>query len=406
MAITTTSTTGAGVLDIANQQVGLQFGPKATFARSIIENGRQHNNAEDAKPGDPVKFYNYGRLQPNSDTLSETADGNPETVNLTANSVTLLEKGNFVTTTEKLRSLSFNRLMGVADLIATNAAESTDKYAMEVAETNTDAEYNTYVGGTAKSTISATNKITADIVRETHAKLEGRNVPKIETEFGDYYLWFIHPDVMYDLKDETGDGAFRNALIYRDQMGANSIIKGEYGIFEGFRFIINSGVKTDYLAGEEKQSATTIASSASVGATTISLTDATGITAGNVINITVGSDEWAYKVISVSTNDVTIGKAIRKNGFIYYASSAGLQTALDSGEDVEESSVVYSNYVLGNDAFGYAYAKQPEIITNNDPDDFYERLQRVGWYALHGIDFIRPEAMQKVFCSSSINPNG
>jgi N4-gp56 family major capsid protein len=403
MATSTTSTTGAGILDVANKMVGMQFGPRTVFANQIIANGRQHENGADAAPGDPVKFYNYNRLQPNTATLSETASGTAETIGLVAKSVNLLEKGNFVTTTEKLRSLSFDGLKSVTNMVAENAALSTDQYAMEVAETQTAAAYNTYVGQTAKSLITASNVLTGDVVRQTHEKLESANVPKIRTEGGEFYLWFVHPTPFYDLKKETGDAAFRVAKLYAEP---SELLRGEYGSFEGFRFITTTAVKTDYVGGEEKQAATTVSGAEAVGATVIAVASGTGIVAGNVININDGTDNWAYTVVSVATNDITIGKAIRKNGFTYFAEDgSGLVTALAGGEAVEESSVVYSNYALGSDAFGYAYATTPEVRLSPDPADAYGRLERVAWYALHGIGEIRPESLHKVYCSSAINPN-
>jgi len=404
MATSTTSTTSAGILDVANQDVRMQFGNKAQIASEFIKHGRQHRNGVDAMAGDPVKFYVSGRLNPTTTTLTETSSGTAETATLTAKSVNLIEKGNFVTSTEKLRSLDFDGLSWISETVAANAAESTDQYAMEVAEGQTGAAYNTYVGGTAKSTITATDKLTMNIVREVYSKFENTNVPKVQSDMGEFYLWFIAPDAMYDLKVETGDAAWRTAYL-SDK--SDNLIRGEYGAFEGFRFIVAPSVKTDYVAGEEKQAATTVAGAEAIAATVIGMTDGTGMDAGNVININDGTDDWAYTVISRSTNDVTIGKAIRKNGFAYYAADgSGLVTALSGGEAAEESSVVYSNYALGADAFGYAYATQPELRLSPDPADAYGRLERVAWYALHGLGEIRPESLHKVYCSSSINPNG
>ena len=404
MAVTTTSTTSAGILDVANRMIEMEFGARSIFANEVIRNGRQHQNGVDAAPGDPVKFYVSGRLNPATSTLTETSSGTAETARLTAKSVNLLEKGNFVTTTEKLRSLDFDGLSWVAQTVAENAAESTDVYAMEIAEAQTGANYVTYVGQTSKGAMTAANKLTAAVVRQTYEKLESANVPRVETDAGSFYLWFIHPKALYDLKEETGDDAWRRAYLSTAQ--AENLIRGEYGAFEGFRFIVTTAVKTDYVGGEELQTATDVDGAKAAGSTTLDVTDATGITAGNVINVNDGTDDWALEVSSVSTNELTINKAVRKNGFSYYAADgSGTPVAFADADPVEESAVVYSNYALGADAFGYAYATQPQIRTSSDPADAYGRLERVAWYALHGIGEIRPESLHKVYCSSSINPN-
>ena len=346
-----------------------------------------------------ITGYNLQRL-----LWAKSSSGTAESVGNSLVSVTLLEKGNFVTTTEKLETLSFNDLRGaVGDIVADNAARSTDVYAMEIAEAQTGAAYNTYVGQTAKSLITGSNVITSAVIRQTYAKLDAANAPKVMTEGGEYYLWFLHPNVAYDLKNESSGSTFREAKLYAKP---DEILRGELGAYEGFRFISTTAVKTDYVGGEEKQAATTVNGAHSAGATTLAVTSATGIIAGNVINVVVSGVNWALEVTGVATNDLTINKAVRKDGFEYFANDgSGLPVALAGGEAVEESSTVYSNYALGADAFAYAYAVQPEIRVSSDPSDAYGRLQRVAWYALHGIGEYAPESLHKVYCSSAINPN-
>lgn len=404
MAVTTTSVLSNNVATVLSKAVEFAFAPKLQFTKAIIDSGLEHENGRDGQAGSPVKFTIYNRINPNSDTLGESSSGTPQSIGNSQKSVTLLEKGDFVTTTEKLKVLSFDNLdLTVAKLVGEHAAESTEKYAMEVAETQTGANYVTYVGVASKGLIAATNKLTSAVVRQTYTKLDRNNVPKIQTENGAFYLWFAHPDVIYDLRAETGNGAWTEFSLYG---AVDERITGEIGAYEGFRFISTTAVKTDYVGGEEKQAATTVDGAHTAGATTLALTSATGIAAGNVINVNDGTNDWALEVTAVATNDLTINKAIRKNGFTYYAADgSGLPVALAGGEAAEESSVVYSNYAFGQQAFGYAYAVKPEIRVSEDPTDAYGRLARVAWYANHAIGELRPEALHKVYCSSSINPN-
>lgn len=404
MATTDTSVLSNNVVAVLDKAVELKFASKLEFAKAIIDNGKQHESGRDANPGDPVKFTLYDRLPVSTSTLSESSGGTAASVSNTQKSVTLLEKGNFVTTTEKLERLSFHDIKTtVSELVADNAARSTDQYAMEVAESQTGAAYNTYVGQTAKSLITASNVLSSAVIRQTYAKLDGADVPKIKTEGGEYYLWFLHPNVAYDLKTESSGNTFREAKLYARP---EELIKGEIGAYEGFRFISTTAVKTDYIGGEEKQAATTVDGAHSAGATTLAVVAATGIVAGNVINVVVGGVNWALQVTGVSSNDLTINKAVRKDGFFYPANDGdGLPVALSGGESVEESSAVYSNYAMGANAFGYGYAVKPESRVSNDPSDPYGRLSRVAWYALHGIAELYPEALHKVYCSSAINPN-
>jgi N4-gp56 family major capsid protein len=52
--------------------------------------------------------------------------------------------------------------------------------------------------------------------------------------FNGLYMGFIHPDVSYDLRKETGAASWRDPHVYQDTAG---IYNGEIGAFEGVRFI-------------------------------------------------------------------------------------------------------------------------------------------------------------------------
>ena len=412
MAINTTSTSlGTNTVKQTYLQkvIDLTFAPKLMFVNDIVANGKVAENGRDARPGDPVTWTRYDRIAPSTATLSETASGTPETMTAAQVTVNLLEKGNHVATTEKLDRLSFEDIETLArDLIAENAARSTDQYAMEVAETQTGAAYVTYGqdGQRAnKSTITAADTLDTSTVLRLHDKLASANVPPVVLNGSEGYILHLHSQVIHDLKNETAGTTFREVSLYA---APEERLTGEVGMYEGFRIIQNNSVKVDYKAGEEKQAATTVDGAHTAGATVVALTDATGIVAGNVVVITDGSgDEYAYTVESVATNDVTIGKAVRKNGFfIPRPDGSGLVTALSGGEAAEESSAVYSCYAMGRDAFAYAKAVTPEIRISDDNADAFGRVKRYAWYALHGIGEYAPESLHKLYISSSLNPNG
>jgi len=401
MANTTTTILSNNIAEGYAKAIDFTFGPHLQFANEAVRNGKQSG----AMGKSPVDFIIYNRLNPTTSTLTEDSSGTAASLGSSKVQVTPLEKGNFVTTTEKVRVLSAVDIP-TAKLVGMNAAESTDQYAMEVAESQTGTSYVTYGQDgqrTSKATIVAADTLDSSTVRATYNKLDRNNVPKVQTQEGEFYLWFAHPDVILDLRAETGNGAWSEFSLY----GANDErIRGEIGAYEGFRFISTTAVKTDFVAGEEKQAATTVSGAHAAAATTLSVVDATGIAAGNVINVNDGTDDWALEVSAVSSNDLTINRAVRKNGFSHYATDgSGIPTALSGGEAVEESSAVYSNYAMGDQAFGYAWGVKPELRASDDPSDAYGRLARVAWYALHGIGELRAESLHKVYTSSSVNPN-
>ena len=73
-----------------------------------------------------------------------------------------------------------------------------------------------------------------------------------------------------------------------------------------------------------EETAKTPATAASVGATVVAVASATGIGAGDIVNF---GDEYEYRVVSISTNDLSI---VRKNEPSYYSTtnSSGLHKAI------------------------------------------------------------------------------
>lgn len=401
MATTTTSTLSNNVAAALNRALRLKLAGEVAFARNaVLNNSIQHQNGRDAQVGDPVKFTLYNRLPTATSALSETP--NSEVASSITNSqvsITLREQGNFVESTRKLNTLSFRDIQPVeGELIAENASRSVDQYAMEVVEAEAGGAYNTYVGNTAKSGIDNTDVLTASVVRQTYAKLQSAGARKVTSDGGAYYLMFVHPTQAYSLKNEASGNTFREASLYANP---SQILRGEIGAFEGFRFIETSANKVDFKAGASIAS-TTVAASAVAGATTLTLTSATNFTTtGSILNVTVGSDEWALDVTGISSTTVTVNRAIRLNGFYYpSADGAGLPVALSGGEAIVEKHAVVSAYAIGADALGYAYAVQPEIIPTVK-DDPYNRVSRLAWYALHGIGIVNKGAQHKVYTGSA-----
>ena len=401
-AYISTTTLSNDVLDVMNKRAEFAFSPKMIFAQ--VAESKVHENGADADPGSPVKFTIYDLMNPTTDTLSETSDPDAVAITDTIKSVTLLEKGNVTVSTEKLANLDTVgkvRESTVPTLVGQNMGESTDLYARSIFDTQVGTAYVTYVGQTAKSSIASTNIMTAAVVRQARTKLEKENVP-VDPRFGSY-IAIMHPEVLYDLRKETGDAAWISVAKYADPQAA---LKGEIGMFDNFRFISTTNVKHEPDAGAAAQAATTASTGNSAGSTTLDVTDASGIVAGDEISIThaASGDTYTYEVQSVSTNELTIGVAYNKNGTVYRTKTAGLVEAAVAGDVVKEGVNVYTSYFIGHQALAYAYARRPNMVVSG-PFDKLQRLLNVGWYALHAYGELRPESLHKVFSASSIANN-
>ena len=186
-----------------------------------------------AMPGSSVIFTQVADLNVASTALNESVDVDAVAISDSNVTVTLVEYGNAVISTAKLRGTSYLDVdETIANVIGFNAGVSQDTIARDVLKAGTNVRYAT--GGatdpTSRNTVEATDTLAAWDVRRALADLRGSNV----ATFGGYYAAFIHPDVSFDLRGETGAAAWRDPHTYSQP---EQIWNGEVGAFEGHRFM-------------------------------------------------------------------------------------------------------------------------------------------------------------------------
>jgi len=196
-------------------------------------------------PGSSVKFTIFSELADAISTLAETTDLTPTTMADSQVEVTLAEYGNTINTTAKLRGTSFLDVDAVAaNLIGYNAGSSLDTIVANVLKAATNVIYG---GGgsttpTSNATVQAEDIIEANDIRIATAQLRGAKAQS----FNGMYMGFIHPDVSYDLRRETGAASWRDPHNYSDVSG---IYNGEIGAFESIRFIETPRAPLDLTGG-------------------------------------------------------------------------------------------------------------------------------------------------------------
>jgi N4-gp56 family major capsid protein len=186
--------------------------------------------------GAAVKFTLVNDLSVATTALNESTDVDAVAMSDSQVTLTLVEYGNAMITTKKLRSTSFVPFDPiVANLIAWNAGQSLDKLALDVLVAGSNIRYAT--GGatlpTARNTVEPGDTLTGNDMRRAVADLRGGNV----MDYGGYYTGFIHPDVSYDFRGATATTDWRAPHIYSDP---SNIWAGEIGAWEGIRFVETS----------------------------------------------------------------------------------------------------------------------------------------------------------------------
>ena len=186
-----------------------------------------------AMTGASVVFTIFSELATVTTPLTETSDVTAVAMADSNVTVTLAEYGSTVNTTAKLRGTAFLDVdAAAANLIGYNAGSSMDEVVREVLAGGTNVVYG---GGgstnpSSRVTVEAEDIIEANDVRKVAAALRGGNV----SPWNGYYIGFIHPDVSYDLRRETGNASWNAPHV---NMDTANIYTGEIGTFESVRFI-------------------------------------------------------------------------------------------------------------------------------------------------------------------------
>jgi N4-gp56 family major capsid protein len=207
-----------------------------------------------AMPGTGVTFTIFNDIATATSALSETTDVTAAALSDSQVTVTLNEYGNAVITTAKLRGTAFVDVdASAANIVGYNAGASMDEVAREVLAAGTNVIYG---GGgtttpTSRTTVNLVDIIEANDIRKVTAQLRGANV----ATFNGLYMAYIHPDVAYDLRKETGAAAWRDPHVYSDP---SNIYNAEIGAFEGVRFIETPRAKVFENASDGSGSAGTI----------------------------------------------------------------------------------------------------------------------------------------------------
>lgn len=208
---------------------------------------------QQAMPGSSVVFELYQDLVQQITPLNELVDpdavaaGNPTTV-----SVTLNEYGNAILVSNKLDLFSFTDVTaGLVNQVAWNLVDSVDLLVQNVLAGGTQTLRRNGATGalgygfgstptnpvavtaidSQTSTALANSVITSDMARFATTQLRTN---KVHPNRDSYYTAYIHPQVSYDLRRETGAAAWRDPHNYS---AAGNIWAGEIGEYEGACYI-------------------------------------------------------------------------------------------------------------------------------------------------------------------------
>ena len=244
-------TTGDGAGTIGGDTV------KTVFYRAALDAYRANNvfrrmadvrwdRSDPPMPGNVVTFTIISALATATSALTEGTEPSAVNISDTQKTVTLVEYGNAVKHTKKLRLTTFlNFDVAVPREVAANMEESVDIVARDVLVAGTNVLY--AGAATSRATVASTHNLTGNNVRRARAFLAGQNTPGVSGVVGGPYISVIHPDISYDLMAETGQQAWSAPHTYGTD--TNAVYAGEIGMFAGVRFVENANARNFANAG-------------------------------------------------------------------------------------------------------------------------------------------------------------
>lgn len=369
-------------------------------------------------PGATIKFTIFNDLAAASTALSETTDVTPVTLDDSQITVSLLEYGNAVQTSAKLRSVAFMQVNPIiANVLGFNAGISIDTVARNTVQLGQNyaiqgrtGAINTTTAVTTgiRANLLTTDTLTAASVLRQVAALRGANVPT----FNGLYKAFIHPDVSYDFRQTTGTNAWADPHAYSDPSG---IWNGVVGVFGGAQFMetpraplfANAGA-----SGTSSPSAATTVSSITVSGSTVTATTAAshGIAVGGYFSIAGNTNSGTNAingdfVAAAGTTGSTLVFDILPGRTISGTTLAGTVNVFAGG-----TNDVYGTLIMGRQAVakgfsvGGGYSEQP-VMVDVPVTDALRRFEGMGWKHLVGYSVFRQAALRRIESASSIGAN-
>ena len=201
--------------------------------------------------GGSVRFSFVDDIVDQTTPLLENIDVDSVSMSSKALTIGMDEYGTAVTTTNLLRGTSMIPIDPlVAERVGYNAGKSIDR----LAKVSLDAANVTYDDSTTESITeigSSATFLNSYLLQEGVTLLEEKNVRPFG---GQSYVLVVSPRQAQHLKAENTNQGWRYVTSRNEGTGMNSIYRGEIGMYEGVRIVVNNNMgasTTAYLMGAE-----------------------------------------------------------------------------------------------------------------------------------------------------------
>jgi len=338
--------------------------------------------------GKTTEFRAFRRLPKLTKPLTEgvTPDGQAlDTYTVTA---TVHQYGGYVCLTDFIMQTAIDPMAEEAlKLIAQQGALSMDTVTREIINAGTNVQY---ADGTvsARSALTASNKLTVLAIRKAVRTLKRQNAPMINGS----YVAIVHPDIAFDIMSDS------TWVDWQKYTSPEHMYKNEIGQIAGVRFVetteAKSWVPEDLTEGSRTL---TVTSNISANATSAALTG------------TFAENELAGRKLLIDGNVYTVASNTASSGTATVTLASGekfaaisASTTVYPGEGGAAGATVFSTLVIGEGAYGVTdisggglqtIIKQKGSGGTSDPLD---QRATVGWKAAKTAEILVNEYMVRI----------
>lgn len=180
-----------------------------------------------------IQFTKYSTLTKATTALTDGEDVTSVALSDTAVTLTPVEQGLSVTTTNLANLQTGGKVDRAAlQLIGINMGQTLDTLAINVLEASTNE---LVVGQSAATSLTASNLLTTAYMEKAYNKLKRSAIPKVNGA----YVCIMHPDVASDLRNTASAGDWVDVTKYATP---DQTLKNEVAMFKGFRVIENANI--------------------------------------------------------------------------------------------------------------------------------------------------------------------
>lgn len=375
MAITYTSTLTDSVATLYEKDYLEECRKTSVWAQDGLVNWKYALGGENLR-GSSIQIPMIAEMALATTALTETSDVTPVALADYACTVSFYEYGNVAQTTRMLDIENYADMGKMAAFaVAQNKAKSIDSLVRTAAIGGTWVSYVSGVG--TRTGLDTTNDLLtfADLML-----LKGLMADASITGFGNDHALLVHPLVLAGV---ASDSNFLTAEAYK---GNGTVFNGEVGKMAGFRFISHEYGKLYLSGGSTAQAATKTSAAITAGDTTVTLTDSTGITAGDYITIGTLEDSGAEQVMVTGYSSGSTATIMGRGNS---ATSFGCKYAHASGAAVTEAANAAGIVVAGRNSLFGAYArdigKDGRVRIEWAKTNIPERFLNHSWYWIGGV---------------------